>query len=406
MRFIFRSFLLLLPILGTAQSGPQEKELLWEITHPNSQLKSYLFGTLHANDRALFALSDSVYIAFDKASKVILETDIYQLFTEFDTRNKLPQTRFDDQGKSYTNSEESSKTLYGSEDGMPQFLDAYFQVLAAQFGKPVRALETIIDQYTLAINFKLYERDVFNNQINSFTQDKMLELYLRGDLEALNRFMKSYLSVQEGLYEQIIVNRNLHIRDSLIEMLKLNESFFCAVGAGHLGGDGGLIQLLRYKGYKIRPVQWQISSVPVASKTKLQKSTEYIQIDTPTGLVAKFPGKPIRINQEDGSTRYLYRELGQGNTYEVTIYPMDSLSSQDQIARIYINPPPSGKITKKALDNGTQIYQGLSDTYPEGLNHVQLIFSDTYFAVVKCYGGNKFLHSNRPQSFFEKVWFD
>jgi hypothetical protein len=26
--------------------------------------------------------------------------------------------------------------------------------------------------------------------------------------------------------------------------------------------------------------------------------------------------------------------------------------------------------------------------------------------VIKCYGGNKFMHSNRPFSFFEKVWFE
>ena len=64
-----------------AQLLDLEKELLWEVSSPKSTVKSYFFGTLHANDRALFELSDSVYIAFDNAQKIVLETDIYQLFS-------------------------------------------------------------------------------------------------------------------------------------------------------------------------------------------------------------------------------------------------------------------------------------------------------------------------------------
>ena len=63
-------------------------------------------------------------------------------------------------------------------------------------------------------------------------------------------------------------------------------------------------------------------------------------------------------------------------------------------------------MTKKELDNGSLIFQGLSDTYPEGINYVQIQFGARFYAVIKCYGGNRFMHSNRPFSFFEKVWFD
>jgi len=68
-----RSALILLALLssnlGLAQLMELNKELLWEVTHPKFGVKSYLFGTLHANDRELFELSDSVYIAFDQAQK-------------------------------------------------------------------------------------------------------------------------------------------------------------------------------------------------------------------------------------------------------------------------------------------------------------------------------------------------
>lgn len=406
MRFALLFFSIFLGSLSFAQLYEPDKELLWEISNTKTGQKSYIFGTLHANDRTLFDLSDSVYVAFEKAQKIILETDIYQLFAIMDTRKALPETRFDDKGKPYTNLDISSQTLYGNEDGMPQFLDAYFQVLGQHLGKEIIALENIKDQYALSNEFKLSERRMIDNQINAFTQEKLLELYLRGDLDALQRFMKSYLSIQENLYEEVIVKRNIQMRDKLLELLKDPNPFFCAVGAGHLGGEEGILQLLRAKGFKVRPIQWTIQEPAPQSKVRLKKPTEFIYTDSTSGLVAKFPGKPFIETLPDGNQKIIYRELGQGNTYEITLYPLDSTISSEEVASIYILTPEGATMTKKELDNGSLIFQGLSDTYPEGINYVQIQFGARFYAVIKCYGGNRFMHSNRPFSFFEKVWFD
>lgn len=390
----------------SAQIILPEKELLWEISSPKSKVKSYIFGTLHTNERALFELADSVYVTFDQAQVIILETDIYRLFEQMDTRKKLPETRFDDQGKSYTTTDISTETIYGSEDGMPQFLDAYFQVLGLRFNKEIIALEALEDQYALTNEFKLSERNIIDNGINAFTQEKLTELYLKGDIEALQRFMKSNLSVQDQLYEEVIIKRNKLMLEKLLEQLKRNQSFFCAVGAGHLGGEDGLIQLLRTKGYRLRPVTWTLSENAIPAKVKIKKPSEYVYMDAPSGLIAKFPGKPFEHITEEGTKQIIYRELGQGNTYEVNLQALDPNLSQEELASIYINPPTGTFITKRILDNGAIVFQGLSDTYPEGLNFVQIQFGSSYFVVIKCYGGNKFMHSTRPASFFEKVWFE
>ena len=405
-----RTALFLLALLssniGLTQLITLDKELLWEVSNPKSGVKSYLFGTLHANDRELFDLSDSVYVAFDQAQKIVLETDIYSLFSTMDTRKNLPETRFDDKGKSYTSLIMTSQTLYGTEDGMPQFLDAYFQVLGLQLGKETIALEKVEEQYALSNEFKLSERRILDNQINAFTQEKLLELYLRGDLDALQRFMKSYLSVQDKLYDEVIVKRNQQMLDKLLELLKTPQSFFCAVGAGHLGGEEGLLQLLRARGYKVRAVRWTISEQAPQSKRSIKKQTESIYVDQKSGLVAKFPGKPLALTLPDGSLKLIYRELGQGNTFEISIQLRDTTISAEEIASIYINPPAGATMTKKTLNDGSIVFQGLSDTYPEGLNYVQIQFGANYFAIIKSYGGHKFMHSNRPLSFFEKVWFE
>jgi hypothetical protein len=85
---------------------------------------------------------------------------------------------------------------------------------------------------------------------------------------------------------------------------------------------------------------------------------------------------------------------------------MDSTLSLEEIASIYIASPPDSPYKRIILDDGTEIYEGLSDTYPEGLNWIRVQFGVNYFAVIKAYGGNKFIHSNRPQNFFNKVWFE
>ena len=214
------------------------------------------------------------------------------------------------------------------------------------------------------------------------------------------------MSIQEGLYDEVITKRNVRMSQKLDSILRTKTNFFCAVGAGHLGGSSGIINLLRSKGYKVRMVTWYHSEKASKDELNVRSFKEFIYHDQESGLVAKLPGKPITILEPDGIKRIVYRELGQGNTYEISIVPMDTNISPEEIAAIYIATPPNTSIRKLLLDDGRIVFEGLSNTYPEGLNYVQIQFSPDYFAVIKTYGGNKFMHSNRPNQFFLRVWFD
>ena len=112
--------------LAKAQFIEPENELLWEISGNGLKTKSYLYGSLHSNDKRLFRFSDSVYVALNRAEAVVLETDIFSLFEDWDTRKEEIKVLYDNKGMPYTGSNKATKTLYGNEDGMPQFLDAYF----------------------------------------------------------------------------------------------------------------------------------------------------------------------------------------------------------------------------------------------------------------------------------------
>jgi uncharacterized protein YbaP (TraB family) len=392
--------------ISNAQIIDANKELLWEISFNGKGPKSYLFGTIHSNDKRVFSLSDSVYVALNNVKTVALETNIFELFESLDTRRSIPNTLFDKNGRPYTGSNDASTTFYGDENGMPQFLDAYFEEYCLNAGKDFFALESIKDQIELTSDFPVSQKQMINSAFMSFAQEKLIELYSKGDLDALDRFIRANLSVDKTVYDKLIVKRNYKMASRLDSLMKEKVSLFCAVGAGHLAGSDGLIRLLRSKGYRLRPVLWTISEYPFEAKSAVKSQKEFIYVHEPSGLVAKFPGKPFEKLNEDKSITLKYRDLGQGNTYQIDILPIDNNLTFEEVAAIYIASPLNSPYRKKILDDGTEIYEGLSDTYPEGINWVQIQFGINYFAVIKTYGGNKYMHSNRPQNFFNQVWFE
>ena len=400
--FLFTAFI----SLAYSQVVDVNKQLLWEISGNGLKEKSYLFGTLHSNEKRIFDLSDSVYYAIDRANLIILEADIFELFKDIDSREDLPNTLYDKDGKAYTASEIASRTTYGDENGMPQFIDAALEEYCHNANKKFFALEDVKDQLDLGIKTTFAKRVFINDALNDFSNQKLIDLYLKGDITAIERFIRANLSADKEQFAALITDRNNKMAHKLDSILKKKESFFCAIGAGHLAGSEGVINLLRTRGFRLRPVLWTRSENITLAKKTINSFRSYTYKDLASGLNANFHGKPFSEKNTDGSLSLIYREYGQGNSYIIDIVPNDSTLSFEQIATIYIASPPNINFNKKILDDGTLLFEGLSDTYPEGLNWVRIIFSEKHFAVLKTFGGNKFMHSDRPKKFFDNVWFE
>lgn len=400
--FLFTAFI----SLAYSQVVDVNKQLLWEISGNGLKEKSYLFGTLHSNDKRIFDLSDSVYYALDKANLIILEADIFELFKDIDSREDLPNTLYDKDGKAYTASEIASRTTYGDENGMPQFIDAALEEYCHNANKKFFALEDVKDQLNLGAKLNFTKRIFINDAFNDFSNQKLIELYLKGDITAIERFIRANLASDKKQFTALITDRNNKMAYKLDSLLRKKDSFFCAIGAGHLAGSEGVINLLRTRGFRLRPMLWTRSENKTLAKKMINSFRSYKYKDLASGLNANFHGKPFSEKNTDGSLSLIYREYGQGNSYIIDVVPNDSTLSFEQIATIYIASPPNINFNKKILDDGTLLFEGLSDTYPEGLNWVRIIFSEKHFAVLKTYGGNKFMHSDRPKKFFDNVWFE
>ncbi len=398
-------FSLLIGTFSFAQTIQSENELLWEISGNGLKFKSYLFGSLHSNDRRLFNLSDSTYLALNYAKSVVLETNIFGLFEKWDTRRDEIVLLYDYQGKPYTGSDRASKTLYGNEDGMPQFLDAYFLEYCYNSGKHFYALESVDDQLEMVADWSNSKSEFISQNDFVFEQEKMIEFYLKGDIRSLDKMMRANLALNKGMYDEVIVKRN-KIMVKGIDSIIRKESSFCTVGAGHLAGEEGIINLLRKKGYKLRKVTSSYSDVVFEEKNKVRSFKNYYYKNDSIGLIAVFPGKPAEMKIWDNHPYLLYREMGQGNTYSIEIVPREDNISLEEQAVTYIASPSATKYEHLILDDGTEVFQGLSDTYPEGLHWIRLLQNDKYLLILKAFGGNKFMNSNRPNLFFSKVWFE
>ncbi len=391
--------------LTVAQSSSQENQLLWEITAKGKKAKSYLYGSLHSNDKRVFRFPDTVYVALEKVQSIVLETDIFSMFQMMDTKSDPVRLMYDNNGKPYTGSNRATKTAYGDENGMPQFLDAYFQEYAYNANKNFHALESTESQINLLKGFNLKNFNGIDFQSLIVSQENILQVYLKGDIQKLDQLMKVNLSIYKGLYDKMITERNQKMALSLDSLLK-KEALFCAVGAGHLAGEQGLINLLRKKGYKLRLVNAHVSENNFEEKEHVKSFKEYIYSNDTLGIVVKFPGKPLEVTPYENQKAIIYREFGQGNFYSVEYIPIDPELSLEEQASIYIASPNATQIERIIMDDDTEVYQGISDTYQEGLYWTRVIQNENYVFILKASGGNKFMNSNRPKLFFSKVYLD
>lgn len=397
----------------SAQLVDENHQLLWEISGNGLKKKSYLYGNYHTNDRRVFNLADSVYYALNNTEAVSLEIDAFSDFDDdyqWDTRYGNVRFKYDKNGVPYTNSKKSTSTRYGDEDGMPQFLDAYFHQYCLNAGKILCPLETVEFQESIGSNRSYSSPDYWRWARSLTSREDLLNIYLKGDIYELDKFMRSAMGGGNGFYKELITDRNrgmANVMDSLMQ--EENLSLFTAVGAGHLASSTGLINLLRNKGYTLRKVMATYSNDVTIDKLEVKSHRSYTYQNDSIGVQIEFPGKPTEVINEDSWEDYefklIYRELGQGNNYIVEFYARNDDSSFEELAETYIASPSESPYEKIRLSNGGEAYQGLSDAYPEGLYWTRVILGEEYIIVLKAYGGNKFMNSNRAMTFFDRMSF-
>jgi uncharacterized protein YbaP (TraB family) len=92
------------------------------------------------------------------------------------------------------------------------------------------------------------ETDSESNQL-----EEMVKMYKDQDIQGMQRMVKGDTGGISEYEELLLLRRNRNWIPVMEDMMANNPTFF-AVGAGHLGGEEGVIALLRKAGYKVEPV--------------------------------------------------------------------------------------------------------------------------------------------------------
>ncbi|TNE55901.1 MAG: TraB/GumN family protein [Bacteroidetes bacterium] len=378
-----------------------DHQLLWQISGNGLKKNSYLFGSYHSNDPRVFRLSDSTFSAINRVDGIVLEADIYELFTQYDMRIGRAKLKFDSEGRPYTSDRRASKTRYGDEDGRPQFLDLYFQQLAQNMGKGFYVLETIEEQMEAFEALFERSRTQMSLQQLKVIQDNLMQSYLDGDIDRLLTLIQKQMGTGAA-YERIIVKRNEHMAVG-IDSLCRKRSLFVAVGAGHLAGDKGLIQLLRSRGFRVNQVVASFSPERTEAEKKLRLFSRHTYQDSTYGFSAVLGGIPVR----DSSVltyRLIYQEMGQGNTYVIELEKVYERNFSEY-AEDLIDPPKNGSVEEILHQQKIPAYEGIGFEYGVGLCWKRVFEYQGNLVKLMCYGGNKFMNSNRPTNFFNQVIF-
>jgi uncharacterized protein len=281
--------LLLLCGLG-AGAQKSENTLLWRISGNGLQAPSYVFGTIHMICADGIQLSDSLQNAISKADAVYLELDMDNMMEMLGAMRKmkmrgdttlanlLPQKDylavkafFQDKGSPIPFSMlETFKPMLAAATLMESSVSCDNSVAMEQLvmkeakksRKSIKGLETMGYQLSIfdSIPYKLQaeqlaayiaHQDSGANAKDDFA--KMENAYKSQDLKRLEELTLEDDMGISRFTDLLLYNRN-RAWVAKMQTIMPGSSLVFAVGAGHLPGELGVLNLLKKKGYKVEPV--------------------------------------------------------------------------------------------------------------------------------------------------------
>jgi len=297
MKRLSAGLLLTLVTLTSMAQANKENTLLWKISGNGLDKPSYLFGTIHmiCADDAL--LSENMMKAIKNCDEVYFEVDMDNLFEMVGAMNKMKMMG-DTTLKDLLNDTDYKKVKnYFTEKGsmLPfSMLETYKPMLAAStleqgsmpcentammeqvimkeakdYNKKIKGLETMSYQAGVldSIPYKLQAEQLvaYIDKANKGEEDdtemkEMFNAYKNQDLKKLEEMLLSTDAGISSFTDILLYHRNQNWVQKLKSLLP-QKSLLIAVGAGHLPGQKGVINLLRKEGYKVTPVENKVSNV-------------------------------------------------------------------------------------------------------------------------------------------------
>lgn len=279
-------FLLLL-VSTTAFS----QSLLWKVSGNGLKQPSYLFGTYHILKDSYLKQNPKIKSAYEGSEGVVVETEIdssamlsmamrglmlntslnkllsepdYKLVAdEFKARTGYDLALFNQMKPIVTATMLSLAYTQKQSDTLSKFtgvpIDLYFASDGRKRQKAVNTLETMEEQMTFLFDHDPVEKqaqqlvEMVKGKADMYEMSKSVtDLYLKQDLQGMWKLNEKHGS-SFGDMTYLIDERNHNWMKRLPGLMAVRPTFV-AVGALHLPGPNGLIELLKKEGYQVEPM--------------------------------------------------------------------------------------------------------------------------------------------------------
>jgi len=293
-----------LPAVDPDKQGTGSTPLLYKVTDGDGDVL-WLFGSIHVGREEFYPLPDYVMDAFEGSDALAVEFDVVEFeknpgdmmsilqklcYLDGTTiKDHIDEATYDSAVKILTDSgyynalldyyipalwssfiDECTYTKMGID--LENGIDKYLINLAYEADKEVLDVESAEYQFGMLADYSdELQAFLLRQSVESYDKtdeldvelDKMAELWAAGDEEAFEEYLLTEddditdpeeLALYEEYNESMIVVRNGNMTDYAVDILEEGREVFMCVGAGHVGGEGGIADRLHELGYTVSKV--------------------------------------------------------------------------------------------------------------------------------------------------------
>lgn len=273
--------------LAQEKAEKTDKTFLWTVKSNSNTV--YILGSVHLLKKENYPLNPAIEFAFERANKLVLEVDLNGPGQE-NLAQSLLKKGMNPDGKTlqesvtpetYQLAEKRAKEIgieiqafsrlkpwlvaltistvkLQSLGFDPNYgVDKYFSDKARKAKKETLGLETVAYQINLFDGMSssaqemlllqtLKDLDVMEKEVT-----RIIRSWTTGDIETAEKILLESFREYPDVYQRLISDRNRMWLPQIEGLLKGKEDCLVIVGAGHLVGQGGVIELLRGRGYSV-----------------------------------------------------------------------------------------------------------------------------------------------------------
>ena len=260
---------------------------LWRVEGKSNVV--YVLGAVHLLKESHYPLASVIESAFSNSSVTVFETDLNEMDLpatreKLVTKAKLPEGETlkdvlsSETYKAFNRRLTNSGVAGGSFDTFKPAMaglmlisvewqklgidaqygvDRHFFDLALEARRPVMELESVDFQINLVMDLTKEEgelmmksalKDIENTEDN---YSERVTAWLAGDGKKLASLLNEGMRDAPTLYKRMLTDRTQRWVPKVEELLHGNRNAIVIVGAGHVVGDNGLIELLQKAGWKV-----------------------------------------------------------------------------------------------------------------------------------------------------------